>query len=42
MDSTLSKAMALSAWNNEAEKQETRKLYAEATARMAARRDEAR
>jgi len=24
--------MALSAWNNEAEKQETRKLYAEATA----------
>ena len=38
--STLTKALALSAWNNEAEKQETRNLYAEAASRMAARRDE--
>jgi TolB protein len=40
INSTLSKALALSAWNNEAEKQETRNLYAEAASRMAARRDE--
>lgn len=42
IDNTLSKALALSAWNNEAERQETRKLYAEARARMTAKGDEAR
>jgi TolB protein len=42
MDGTLTKALAQNAWNNETEKQETRKLYAEAKARMAARRDEGR
>jgi TolB protein len=42
MDGTLTKALSQSAWNNETERQETRKLYAEAKARMAARRDEGR
>jgi hypothetical protein len=37
IDATLEKALALRAWNNETERDETRKLYAEARARMAAR-----
>jgi len=36
MDATLEKALALRAWNNESEREQTRKLYAEARARMEA------
>jgi Tol biopolymer transport system component len=42
MDGTLEKSLALPAWNNDAERQEIRKLYAEARTRMVTRRDEAR
>jgi hypothetical protein len=38
----LKKSLALPAWNNDAERQEIRKLYAEARTRMVTRRDEAR
>ena len=42
MDRTLERALAMEdAWNNEQEKAEIRELYAEARARMVARRDEA-
>lgn len=37
IDKTLQRAMAQQAWNNEEERDATRKLYAEARARMAAR-----
>ena len=42
IDKTLERALALPSWNNEQEREETRKLYAEARARMGRRRDEAR
>ena len=42
IDGTLKKALSLPAWNNEQEKQDTRKLYAEARARMEVRANEAR
>ena len=42
MDGTLEKALALPSWNNEREKDDTRKIYAEARARMSVRKDEAR
>jgi len=42
MDRTLERALAMEdAWNNEGEKEAIRKLYAEARARLVARRDEA-
>ena len=42
MDRTLERALQMeSAWNNEQEKAEIRRLYAEARARMAARGDQA-
>ena len=34
MDRTLKQALAQSAWNNEDERQQTRRLYADAAARM--------
>src|SRR5258708_6027451 len=34
MDRTLAQALALPAWNNEEEREQTRRLYAEAKARM--------
>jgi hypothetical protein len=42
IDKTLARALALPSWNNEKEREETRKLYAEARARMIQRRDETR
>ncbi len=42
MDRTLERALQMEdAWNNEQEKAEIRRLYAEARARMAARGDQA-
>ncbi|MDQ2899996.1 MAG: CehA/McbA family metallohydrolase [Acidobacteriota bacterium] len=41
IDGTLSKALALDAWNNERERADTRKLYADARARMVQRGREA-
>jgi hypothetical protein len=41
IDNTLERALALPSWNNEGERNATRKLYAEARARMIQRRDEA-
>jgi hypothetical protein len=42
IDKTLARALAQTgAWNNETEREETRKLYAEARAKMVKRRDEA-
>ena len=41
MDRTLERALAMEdAWNSEQEKEEIRRLYAEARARMIVRRDE--
>jgi hypothetical protein len=42
IDRTLARAMSTEgAWNNDGERQETRKLYGEARAKMIQRRDEA-
>jgi hypothetical protein len=40
IDKSLARAMQQEAWNNEQEREETRRLYEEARSRMAARRDE--
>jgi hypothetical protein len=37
LDKTLARALVLGPWNNEEEKAEVRKLYAEARARLLAR-----
>jgi hypothetical protein len=42
IDRTLQQALALPSWNNEAERDAVRKLYAVARRRMEARRDEAK
>jgi hypothetical protein len=42
MDRSLQRAMAEGAWNNDAEREQTRRLYLEARRRMEQRRDEAR
>jgi hypothetical protein len=39
MDKSLARAMQQAAWNNEQEREDTRKLYAEAKARMLKRRE---
>ena len=41
IDKSLARALQQAAWNNEQERDDTRKLYAEARARMERRRDEA-